>query len=109
MSAADAAVQPSNDDGALRAAAADDPLRRVDEFLIARGGPFYALQQRLGLLHERALHAGRRAALLVGLAWGVPLLLSAVAGHAIGPFQAARSCSISAPGRASSSRSGSSS
>ena len=37
-------------------------------------------------MHERALHAGRRAALLVGFAWGVPLLLSAVAGHAIGPF-----------------------
>ena len=57
----------------------------VDEFLIAHGGPFYALQQRLGLLHERALNAGRRAAILVGLAWGVPLVLSAIAGHAIGP------------------------
>jgi hypothetical protein len=57
----------------------------VDEFLIAHGGPFYALQQRLGLLHERALNAGRRAALLVGLAWGVPLVLSAIAGHAVGP------------------------
>jgi hypothetical protein len=57
----------------------------VDEFLIAHGGPYYDLQQRLGLLHERALNAGRRAALLVGLAWGVPLLLSAFSGHAIGP------------------------
>jgi hypothetical protein len=32
----------------------------VDEFLIAMGAPFYDLQQRLGLLHERALNAGRR-------------------------------------------------
>jgi hypothetical protein len=57
----------------------------VDAFLIARGGPFYHLQQRLGLLHEKALHAGRRAAILVAVAWGVPLVLSAVAGHALGP------------------------
>ena len=57
----------------------------VDEFLIARGGPFYDLQQRLGLLQERALNAGRRAAILIGLAWGVPLVLSVIAGHALGP------------------------
>ena len=63
-------------------ATADAPP--IGEFLIARGGPFYDLQQRLGLLHERALHAGRRAAVLVGLAWGVPLLLSALAGDAFG-------------------------
>jgi hypothetical protein len=63
----------------------DDRSRGLDKFLIAHGGPFYDLQQRLGLLHERALNAGRRAALLVGLAWGVPLVLSAFAGHAIGP------------------------
>ena len=31
------------------------------------------------------MHAGRRAAILIGLAWGVPLVLSAIAGHAIGP------------------------
>jgi hypothetical protein len=89
MSASDAAVQPANRDtaqsGASPAAAADDPSRGIDAFLIARGGPFYELQQRLGLLHEQALHAGRRAAILVGLAWGVPLLLSAIAGSAIGP------------------------
>jgi hypothetical protein len=63
----------------------DTGWARVDEFLIARGGPFYALQHRLGLLHGRALNAGRRAAILVGLAWGMPLLLSALFGHAIGP------------------------
>jgi hypothetical protein len=57
----------------------------VDAFLIARGGPFYDLQQRLGLLHERALNAGRRAAILVAIAWSVPLVLSAITGHALGP------------------------
>ncbi len=54
------------------------------EFEIARGGPYYMLQQRLGLLQERALHSGRRALIGVGLAWGVPLLLSAAAGTAWG-------------------------
>jgi hypothetical protein len=89
MSASDTAVQPSNQDvaqsSASPAAAADNPSRGVDEFLIARGGPFYDLQQRMGLLREHALRAGRRAAILVGLAWVVPLLLSAIAGDAIGP------------------------
>ena len=66
-------VPPAADDGAL------------GDFRIARGGPFYDLQQRLGLLHDQAPRAGRRAAILVGLAWGVPLLLSALAGHALGP------------------------
>ena len=56
----------------------------IGDFLIARGGPYYDLQQRLGLLREGALHAGRRAVFLVGLAWGVPLVLSAIAGQAIG-------------------------
>ena len=48
----------------------DDRSRELDRFLIAHGGPFYHLQQRLGLLHERALNAGRRAALLVGTRLG---------------------------------------
>jgi hypothetical protein len=67
------------------AEAADDGAPPIGDFLIARGGPFYDLQQRLGLLRERALYAGRRSAILVGLAWGVPLLLGALTGHAIGP------------------------
>ena len=62
----------------------DDEALGVDAFLIARGGPFYDLQQRLGFLREHALHAGRRALALVGLAWGVPLLLSLLTGSAIG-------------------------
>ena len=60
------------------------------EFLIAHGGPFYELQQRLGLLSADALHAGRRALLAVALAWGVPLLLAALAGHAWGGAPASR-------------------
>ena len=36
-------------------------------------------------MRAQALHAGRRAAVLVALAWGVLLLLSALEGHAIGP------------------------
>jgi hypothetical protein len=34
------------------------------------------LQRRLGLLEERSLHAGRRAAIFVGIAWLIPLVLS---------------------------------
>jgi hypothetical protein len=63
----------------------DSETHAIGDFRIARGGPFYDLQQRLGLLHEQSLRAGRRAAVLVGLAWGVPLLLSALEGHAFGP------------------------
>jgi hypothetical protein len=66
----------------------DDAEHQIGDFRIARGGPFYELQQRLGLLRERALHAGRRVAILVGIAWGVPLLLSASTGQAIGPLAA---------------------
>jgi hypothetical protein len=53
---------------------------KLDQFLIARGGPFYTLQQHLGLLREDAVRAGLRAILFVGLSWGVPLILSLVAG-----------------------------
>jgi hypothetical protein len=91
MPGSDAATRPSHEDAAEHGAAVaqakleGDRSCAITDFLIARGGPFYELQQRLRLLREEALHAGRRAAILVGLAWGVPLLLSAVAGHAIGP------------------------
>lgn len=105
MPASDTAVQLANEDAARSgtgpAAAADDRSRLVGEFLFARGGPFYDLQQRMGLLREQALQARRRAAILVGLAWGVPLLLSAFSGHAMVRPQADRSCSTSAPVRAS--------
>ena len=60
--------------------------KEIGEFLVARGGPFYELQKRLRLLHEDAQRSGKRAAIFVGLAWGVPLVLSLVAGDAFGPF-----------------------
>jgi hypothetical protein len=57
---------------------------RIGEFLVSCGGPFYELQRRLRLLREGAFRAGFRAALFVGLAWGVPLLFSLLAGAAYG-------------------------
>jgi hypothetical protein len=57
---------------------------QIGQFLIARGGPFYELQKQLGLLREDAFRAGSRALLFVGLAWGVPLILTLVAGNAFG-------------------------
>ncbi len=67
-------------------AAATTENTRIGEFLLAHGGPFYELQRRLGLLHETALRSGSRAAIFVGLAWGVPLILSLVTGNAFGPL-----------------------
>lgn len=58
----------------------------IGDFLVARGGPFYELQKRLKLLREDALRSERRATLFVGLAWGVPLLLSLAGGDAFGTF-----------------------
>jgi len=58
--------------------------KRIDEFLVAHGGPFYELQRLSGLLREDALHAVSRALLFVGLAWAVPLILSFISGHAFG-------------------------
>jgi|SRR5215813_10786438 len=65
-----------------------NPDARIREFLIAHGGPLYELQRRLGLIHEHALRTVPRAAVFVGLAWGVPLALSLVQGHALGPLEA---------------------
>jgi len=61
--------------------------RDIGDFLVARGGPFYDLQRRFGLLREDSLRAGSRALLFVALAWGVPLVLSAIAGNAVGPYE----------------------
>ena len=58
--------------------------KKVSEFLLAHGGPFYALQRQLGLLHADAFRAGSRALLFVALAWGVPLVLCLIAGSAYG-------------------------
>ena len=55
---------------------------QIGDYLASHGGPFFELQRRLGMLREDALLAGRRAALFVALAWGVPFLLSLGAGRA---------------------------
>jgi hypothetical protein len=60
---------------------------QMEDYLAARGGPFYNLQHRLKLLHKSALNAGWRALIAVAIAWGVPLLLAAISGHAFGEFQ----------------------
>lgn len=57
----------------------------IGDYLAAHGGPFYEMQLRLGLLHEHALRAVHRAAIFVALAFGAPLLLSLIEGHAWGP------------------------
>jgi hypothetical protein len=56
----------------------------IGEYLASHGGPFFELQRRLGVLREDALLAGRRAAMFVALAWGVPFILSLIAGRAFG-------------------------
>ena len=55
-------------------------------FLIARGGPFYDLQVQARLIGRHDLNPGLRTAVFVGLSWGIPLLLSIVAGTATGPL-----------------------
>ena len=58
--------------------------RPIDAFLIARGGPFYEMQRMLGLLSESAFRAVPRAIVLVVLAFGVPLVMTIIAGTAFG-------------------------
>lgn len=64
-----------NKEQAGKGQAARRPDPAASEYLAAHGGPFFELQRRFGLLHERSLKTGRRALLFVGLAWFVPLLL----------------------------------
>lgn len=54
-----------------------------EEFLIARGGPFYELERQIGLVHDRAQGAGRRVIVFVCLAAVVPVIL-AWAGGGVG-------------------------
>ncbi len=53
-----------------------DVARHRLEFLASHGGPFFELQRRFNLVHERNLHTGRRILLFVAVAWLVPLLLT---------------------------------
>jgi hypothetical protein len=50
-----------------------------------RHGPFYQLQLRLGLITDADLHAGRRAALFMALAWVPAAVLAVLEGNALGP------------------------
>lgn len=65
-------TETAHDTAAPAAGVADPP---VGEFLISRGGPFFALQKQLGLLSRSALRSSRRAGLAVALAAGAPLAL----------------------------------
>ncbi|MDX8495328.1 hypothetical protein RFN29_27600 [Mesorhizobium sp. VK22B] len=58
---------------------------QIGEYLASHGAPFYDLQLRIGLLRRDSLCVSRRALILVAMTWGVPLVLSAVAGRALGP------------------------
>ena len=58
--------------GRMRVYKMPSDAREIGDFLIARGGPFYELQQRLGLLRENAFRAAPRAVLFVFLAWAGP-------------------------------------
>ena len=53
----------------------DRQPQKVADFLASRGGPFYELQSRLGLLQERTLQVGKRAVIFIAVAWFVPFLL----------------------------------
>src|SRR5271155_5508707 len=75
----------AGDDIAVRFDADEDEASRIGEYLASHGGPFFELQRRLGGLREGALLAGRRAAIFVALAWGVPLIPSLISGRAFGP------------------------
>src|SRR5215510_3699817 len=57
----------------------------IAEFLVSHGGPFYDLQRKLGLIRENTLLTMPRMLVFTGLAWGVPLLISAAQGNACGP------------------------
>jgi len=64
----------------------DDEEFGIGEYFFFRGGPFYELQKRLHLVRKGRENSWQRAAIFVGLAWGVPLLLSAYEGNAWGPY-----------------------
>lgn len=53
-------------------------------FLIARGGPFYDAQVQAKLIGRRGLNPALRSVVFIALSWGVPLLMTILAGTAIG-------------------------
>ncbi|MCV3739040.1 hypothetical protein OCK02_22970 [Rhizobium sp. TRM96647] len=67
---------------------ADQQTQNVEiaDYLAYRGGPFFELQKRLGLLRRDALNARRRALIYVAIAWLVPLLLALPDSLRLRPF-----------------------
>lgn len=59
-------------------------LPRLPNFELNRGGPYHDLVVQFDRLGSEASRAPRLAFLLVAVAWGVPLMLSAIEGHAWG-------------------------
>jgi len=62
----------------------EDPT--VEAARIARGGLYYEMQARLGLVKDDQLRPMSRAFLVVLIAWGVPLIISVFEGMALGSF-----------------------
>jgi len=60
------------------------PPDPVETFDISSEGPFYAFQERLGLIGEGQRNIGRRVLLFVLIAWGMPLVLSVFGGPGAG-------------------------
>lgn len=68
----DVAIPTKVDEGDLDRSGSSGPF----EFLASHGGPSFRLQSHLKLLRQGELRVVSRSALFVGLAWGVPFLLS---------------------------------
>lgn len=61
---------------------------KISDFLAYQGGPFFELQERIGLLRRSALNARRRALLYIAIAWLVPLVLALPETLRLRPFGA---------------------
>ena len=61
-----------------------DLSANVPEFFLERGGPFYRLQQRIGLIRGDDPSNGRRVLFFIALTWVPLLLLSLLQGRASG-------------------------
>jgi hypothetical protein len=59
---------------------------QLAEYRAYEGGPFYELQQRMGLLRKDALNAPRRALIYIAIAWLVPLVLALPDSLRLRPF-----------------------
>ncbi|MFX0547136.1 hypothetical protein ACEWPL_016490, partial [Roseovarius sp. S1116L3] len=62
----------------------EDPT--IEAARISRGGLYYRMQARLGLVKEDQLRPVTRALLFVLIAWGVPLVISIFEGQAFGSY-----------------------